>query len=58
MVRNILIKKLELFKQKKILYQTTYINTPEQNSVSERKNCYVLEITRSLLFQSNVPKKI
>jgi transposase InsO family protein len=47
---------LEFFKSKGILHQTTCINTPEQNGVSERKNRHLLEVTRSLLFQNNVPK--
>jgi Integrase core domain len=47
---------IEFFKQKGILHQTTCINTPEQNGVSERKNRHLLEVTRSLLFQTNVPK--
>jgi transposase InsO family protein len=46
----------ELFKSKGILHQTTCINIPEQNDVSERKNRHVLNVTRSLLFQNNVPK--
>jgi Integrase core domain/GAG-pre-integrase domain len=46
----------EFFKQKGILHQTSCIYTPEQNGVSERKNCHILEVTRSLLFQSNVLK--
>ena len=32
------------------------INTPQQNGVSQRKNNHLLEVTRSLLFGSNVPK--
>ena len=32
-------------------------NTPEQNGVSERKNRHLLEKTKSLLFQNNVPKE-
>ncbi len=47
----------DFLKQKGILHQTTCINTPEQNGVSERKNRHILEVTRSLLFQSNVPKR-
>jgi hypothetical protein len=46
----------ELFKSKGILHQTTCINTPEQNGGSERKNHHILNVTRSLLFQNNVPK--
>ena len=43
------------FKQKGILHQTTCIYTPQQNGVSERKNRNLLEVTRVLLFQNNVP---
>jgi hypothetical protein len=39
------------------LHQTTCINTPKQNGISERKNRHILEVTRSLLFQTNVPKR-
>ena len=45
------------FKNKGILHQTTCINTPEQNGVSERKNRHLLEMTRALLFQMNVPRQ-
>jgi hypothetical protein len=27
----------QVFKQRGIIYQTTYIDTPEQNGISERK---------------------
>jgi transposase InsO family protein len=47
---------LEFFKQRGILHQTTCVYTPEQNGVSERKNRHLLEVTRVLLFQNNVPK--
>jgi Reverse transcriptase (RNA-dependent DNA polymerase)/gag-polypeptide of LTR copia-type/Integrase core domain/GAG-pre-integrase domain len=42
-------------KTKGILHQTTCIYTPQQNGISERKNRHLLEVTRSLLFQNNVP---
>jgi transposase InsO family protein len=45
-----------LFKEKGILHQTTCVYTPQQNGVSERKNRHLLEVTRVLLFQNNVPK--
>ena len=47
---------INLFSKKGIIHQTTCINTLEQNGVSERKNRHLLEVTRALLFQSNVPK--
>ncbi|KAL0561798.1 hypothetical protein IC582_002241 [Cucumis melo] len=45
------------FKQHGILHQTTCTHTPQQNGVSERKNRHLLEKTRALLLQNNVPKK-
>ena len=39
-----------------ILHQTSYVGTPAQNGVAERKNRHLLEIARSLLFQMHVPK--
>jgi transposase InsO family protein len=47
---------LEFFKQRGILHQTTCVYTFEQNGVSEWKNRHLLEVTRVLLFQNNVPK--
>ena len=32
------------------------MNTPQQNEVAERKNGHLLEKTRALLFQKNMPK--
>jgi IS30 family transposase len=43
-------------KQKGILHQTFCVYTPQQNRISERKNRHLLEVTRTLLFQNNVPK--
>jgi Integrase core domain/GAG-pre-integrase domain len=48
-------KKLEFFKQKGVVHQTTCVNTPQQNGISERKNRHLLEVTRAILFQNNVP---
>ena len=39
-----------------LLHQSSCVNTPQQNGVSERKNRHLLEVARSLLFTSNVPK--
>jgi IS30 family transposase len=39
-----------------IIHQTFFVYTPQQNGVSERKNRLLLEMTRTLLFQNNVPK--
>jgi Reverse transcriptase (RNA-dependent DNA polymerase)/Integrase core domain len=43
------------FNERGILHQTSCVYTPQQNGVSER-NRHILEITRALLFQNNVPK--
>ncbi|XP_071718218.1 uncharacterized protein [Rutidosis leptorrhynchoides] len=48
---------MKLFCETKgIIYQTTCPHTPQQNGVSERKNRILLEITRALMIESNVPK--
>ena len=40
-----------------MLHQSFCVNTPQKNGVSKRKNRHLLEIARSLLFASNVPKR-
>ena len=45
-----------LFKEKGLIHQTSRAYTPEQNGVAARKNRYILEITRALLIESNIPK--
>ena len=39
-----------------IIHESSCITTPQQNGVAERKNRHLLECTRVLLFQQNVPK--
>lgn len=39
-----------------IIHQSSCRDTPQQNGVAERKNRHLLEVTRSMLFTSNVPK--
>jgi transposase InsO family protein len=41
---------------KGITHQTSCVYTPQQNGISERKNHHLVEMTRALLFQNNVPK--
>ncbi|KAJ0846072.1 putative RNA-directed DNA polymerase [Helianthus annuus] len=48
---------MKLFCQEKgIIHQASCAHTPEQNGVSERKNRFLLEITRALMIESQVPK--
>ena len=40
-----------------IEHQLTTPYTPQQNGVSERRNRYILEMTRCMLYKKNLPKK-
>ena len=39
-----------------LFIKKTYVDTPQQNGVAERKNRHLLEVARSLLFSVNVRK--
>ena len=44
------------FQTEGIIHESSCIITPQQNGVAERKNRHLLECTRALLFEQNVPK--
>nr|KYP68715.1 hypothetical protein KK1_022356 [Cajanus cajan] len=43
------------FESKGIIHQTTCIEIPEQNGIVEQKHQHLLNVTRALLFHSNLP---
>ena len=42
--------------QQGIVQMNSCVNTPQQNGVTERKNRHLLEVARSLMFSTGVPK--
>lgn len=44
-----------MFAANGILHEFTYVETPEQNAVAERKHQHLLNVARALLFQAKVP---
>ncbi|KAL1203440.1 Retrovirus-related Pol polyprotein from transposon RE1 [Cardamine amara subsp. amara] len=40
-----------------ILHQTSCPYTPHQNGVAERKNRYLMEVARSMMFHKNMPRR-
>lgn len=45
----------QFFQDNGLVHQTTCPDTPQQNGVAERKNRILLEITRAIMIESNVP---
>jgi len=39
-----------------IIHQSSWVDTPQQNGIVERKKGHLLAVTRVLLFHNNVPK--
>jgi hypothetical protein len=46
---------IEFFSSKGIIHQLTFVETPQQNVVAERKHQYLLNIACALRYQSNLP---
>ena len=45
----------DFYALKGIIHQTSYVETPEQNGIVKRKHQQLLNVTRALLFQANLP---
>ena len=41
-----------------IIHQSSCVDTPQQNTVSKRKNRHLLEVTRALMFTMHVSKYV
>ena len=44
------------FQKEGIIYESSCVNTPQQNGIAKRKNGLLLNTTRALLFHGQVPK--
>ena len=43
-------------KEKYIHHQYTYVTTPQQNGIAERKNKHLLEVAHAIMFSMNIPR--
>jgi transposase InsO family protein len=48
----------EFYAEKGILHQRSYVYTPQQNGRIEIRHQHILNISRALMFQSKLPKKL
>ena len=48
----------DFFLKKGIECQRTYVYTPQQNGVVERKHRHIFNTAQALLFQSNLPLEV
>lgn len=46
----------DYFENQGIIHQSSCVDTPQQNGIAERKNRHILEVARSLMFTTHVPK--
>ena len=44
------------FLENGIIYQTSFVGTPQQNELVERKHKHLFEVAKVLMFARNVPK--
>lgn len=43
-------------KEKGVPHQSIYNDTPQQNVISNRKNIFLLEVARAIMFSMHAPK--
>lgn len=48
----------DFYNSKEILHETSYVDTPQQNEVVERKHEQLLNIAHALHFQASIPIKV